>query len=191
MKYIKLSKTSWLILAVGLFVVVAAGLGITRSQQAQEQGRLSDELTLSEQSLASIQIAGLAAQLAELQQSADQAQLQLDQAQQSLEQTVISVDITNEFFSIASTCGVTVISLSTSPILPNQYEGIGLTTTSLSAQVQGELSALIDFVESLNTEFTTGVIEAMQIDIPQSDSEETPSINIQMTIYSYEVNDNV
>jgi hypothetical protein len=191
MKYIKLSKTSWLILAVGLFVVVAAGLGITRSQQAQEQGRLSDELTLSEQSLASIQIAGLAAQLAELQQSADQAQLQLDQAQQSLEQTVISVDITNEFFSIASTCGVTVISLSTSPILPNQYEGIGLTTTSLSAQVQGELSALIDFVESLNTEFTTGVIEATQIDIPQSDSEETPSINIQMTIYSYEVNDNV
>jgi hypothetical protein len=57
--------------------------------------------------------------------------------------------------------------------------------------VQGELSALIDFVESLNTEFTTGVIEATQIDIPQSDSEETPSINIQMTIYSYEVNDNV
>jgi DNA-binding protein YbaB len=190
MKYIKLSKTSWLILAVGLFVVMAAGLGITRSQQAQEQGRLSDELAISEQSLASIQIAGLASQLAELQQSADQAQLQLDQAQQKLEQTVISVDIADEFFSIASTCGVKVISLSTSPILPNMYEGIGLATTSLTAAVDGELPALIDFVESLNADFTTGMIETTQIDIPPSDSDATPSLNIQMIIYSYEVDDN-
>jgi hypothetical protein len=190
MKYLKLSKTSWLILAVGLFVVVAAGLGITRSQQAQEQGRLSEELELSQKSLAAIQVTGLQSQLDALQQSADEAQLKLDEAQSELDQTVVSVDVTEEFFSIASYCGVKVINLNTSPIVPNLFEGIGLATTSLNAMVEGQLSALIDFIEALNSDFTTGLIKATQIDIPPSTDNETPSASIQMIIYSYEVNDN-
>jgi hypothetical protein len=190
MKHLKLSKASWLILAVGLFVVVAAGLGITRSQQAQEQGRLNDELELSQKNLAAIQITGLQSQLDELQQTADEAQLKLDEAQRQLDQTVVSVDVTDEFFSIASYCGVKVINLSTSPIVPNKYEGIVLSATSLSAAVEGQLPALVDFVEALNNDFTTGLIETAQIDIPPSTSNATPSASIQMIIYSYEVNDN-
>jgi hypothetical protein len=187
MKYLKLSRTSWLILAVGLFVVIAAGLGITRSQQAQEQGRLNDELATSEQSLAAIQITGLQSQLTGLQQSVAQAQLQLNQAQQQLEQTVVSVDVTDKFFSIARDCGVEVLNLGTSPISPNVYEGVGLSTTAITAQVEGELSALVNFVESLNREFSTGMIQTFQIDIPPSGSDASPSISIQMIVYSYEV----
>jgi hypothetical protein len=190
MKYIKLSKTSWLILAVGLFVVIAAGLGITRSQQAQEQGRLNNELATSEQSLAAIQITGLQSQLDGLQQSADQAQLQLDQAQLQLKQTVVSVDVTDKFFSIARECGVEVINLGTSPISPNIYEGVGLSTTSLNAEVEGELSALVNFVESLAREFSTGLIQTFQIDIPPPGSDASPTANIEMIIYSYEVEGN-
>jgi hypothetical protein len=196
MKFIRfrLSKTSWLILAVGLFVVVAAGLGVTHSQQAQEQGRLDDELEIAQKSLESLKIADLQLQLNELLQAADEAQLQLDEVQRQLDQTVVSVDITEEFFSIASKCGVTVTNLATSPIIPNIYEGIGLSTTSLNAVVEGELAALIYFVESLNSDFTTGRIKSTQIDIPPSTSNETSTktttINIQMIIYSYEGNNN-
>ncbi len=186
MKYLKLSKTSWLILAAGLFIVIMAGLGITRSQQLQEQGRLDDELGISQQSLANLNITGLQLQLNELQQTAAQEQLQLDEAQQQLEQTVVSVDVTDEFFSIASLCGVVVINLSTSPILPSKYEGIGLSTTSLNAAVEGELPALVDFVESLNNDFNTALIKSAQIIIPPSSSNETPSASVQIIIYSYE-----
>lgn len=190
MKFLKLSKTSWLILAAGLFIVVMAGLGITRSQQAKEQGQLADELSASQQSLAALQITGLQSQLDELQQTAAQDQQQLDEAQQQLEQTIVSVDVTDKLFSIANTCGVSVTSLSTSPIVPNKYEGIGLSETSINAAVEGQLPALVDFVESLNNDFTTGLIKSAQIDIPPSSSNETPSANVQMIIYSYEGNDN-
>jgi predicted PurR-regulated permease PerM len=190
MKYLKLSKTSWLILAVGLFVVVMAALGITRSQQAQEQGRLTDELEASQMSLAGLKIADLQTQLEQLQQQVDKAQLQFDEAQKQLDQTVVSVDVTDKFFSIASNCGVKVINLGTSPIVPSIYEGIGLSITSINAVVEGELAALIDFVESLNRDFTTGLIKSALIDIPPSSSDETPSANIQIIIYSYEGNDN-
>ena len=190
MKYIKLSKTSWIILAAGLFIVILAGLGITRSQQAQEQGRLEDELEMSQQSLAGLQITELQAQLAGLQQAADEGQLQLDSSLRLLDQTVVSVDVTDEFFSIASNCGVLVINLSTSPIVPNLFEGIGLSATSINAAVEGELPALIDFVESLHADFTTGLIKSTQIDIPPASSNETASASIQITIYSYEGNEN-
>jgi hypothetical protein len=190
MKYLKLSKTSWIVLAAGIFVVVLAGLGITRSQQLSEQGKLDDELSISQTSLNNLHIDALQLELQELQQAAEDTQLQLDQAVQSLDQTVVSVDITDEFFSIAEYCGVLVVNLSTSPITPNMYGGIGLSATSLNASVEGAVPNLIDFVESLNSDFTTALLKSVQIDIPPSSSNETSSANIQMTIYSYEGNDN-
>jgi hypothetical protein len=190
MKYLKLSKTSWLILAAGIFVVVLAGLGIARSQQLSEQGRLDEELSFSQMSLDNLQIDELQFQLEELQQTAEEEQLQLDEAVQLLDQTVVSVEVTDEFFAIAKSCGVLVVNLNTSPILPNKYEGIGLSATSLNAAVEGAVPNLIDFVESLNNDFTTGLIKFTQIDIPPSSSNETPSASVQMIIYSYEGNNN-
>jgi len=190
MKYLKLSKTSWIILAAGLFIVILAGLGITWSQQNQEEKRLKDELDTTQQGIASMQIEGLQAQLDELLQTTAAEQAQLNAAQTQLDQTVVSVDVTDKFFSIASTCGVMVINLSTSPIVPNIFEGIGLSTTLLSAVVEGATPALIDFVESLNNDFATGLTKSSQIDIPPSSSNETSSAMIQLIIYSYEGNDN-
>jgi hypothetical protein len=186
MKYFKLSKTSWLILAVGVFIVALAFLGITRSQQAQEQGRLEDELEMSQMSLANMQISDLQAELAALEQTAAQEQAELALAANALDETVVSVDVTDEFFSIASASGVIVINFSSSPISPNLYEGLGLSATSISAALEGALPNLIDFIEALHRGFTTGQIKMAQIDIPPSSSNETPSASIQMTIYSYE-----
>ena len=188
MKYLKLSKTSWIILGVGVFIVALAVLGITRSQQAKEQATLEDELEMSQTSLALMQIDEMQAELAGLEQTVAEEQAELDLASNLLNQTVVSVDVTDEFFSIASACGVLVVNISTSPIAPNIYEGLGLSATSLSAALEGDLPNLIDFVEALYSGFNTGQIKMAQIDIPPSSSDDTPTANIQMTIYSYEEN---
>jgi len=185
MKFLKLSKASWLILAAGVFVVVLAGLGITRSQQIQEQDKLDQDLGISHKSLDNIQVTDLKARLDELQQKTDEEQLQLDEARSRLDKTVVSVDVTDEFFSIADYCGVLVMTMSTSPISNNKYEGIGLQMTSLSATAKGDLENVIQFVISLNNDFTTGLVRSFQIEIPQ-DAENVPTVNVQMVIYSYE-----
>ena len=186
MKFIKLSKTSWLILSTGIFVVVLAGLGITRSQQIQEQGKLEDELIISQKSLEKSQITDLAQNLEELQQKTEEEQLQLDEARKRLDQTVVSVDVTDEFFSIAKYCDVVVMNMNTTPIHPNTYEGIGLSATELNATAEGGLTELVNFVMSLNNDFTTGLVKSFQINIPPSSSNETPSASVQMIVYSYE-----
>ena len=186
MKFIKLSKTSWLILSAGLFVVVLAGLGITRSQQLQEQKKLEEDLSLSQKSLDKIQVTDLRQQSDEIQQRMQDEQFQLDEAKKRLNQTVISVDVTDEFFSIAEYCNVVVEGMGTTPIQPNQYENIGLSTTALHVEVTGELPDLINLVTSLNNDFTTGLVKSFQITIPPSSENRTPSANVQMLIYSYE-----
>jgi hypothetical protein len=203
MKGIKLSKTSWLILSGGVFVVILAGLGVTRTQQLREQTRMNEELSLSETRLDKLDVTELRRQIEDLQQQVEQGQTQLDDAQERLRQTVISVDVTDEFFKIAGYSGVTVMSLTTSKISTNELEGIGLETIALAAQVKGDLDKIIDFVINLNNGYATGYVESAQITVPSLPMEQpeepvaeggetagpedgVPTVAVQMIVYSYE-----
>lgn len=203
MKGIKLSKTGWLILSAGVFVVILAGLGVTRSQQMREQNRMNEELSLSETRLDKLDITDMRRQLEDLDQKVQEGESQLDDARERLHQTIVSVDVTDEFFKIAEYSGVTVMSLSTSAIASNELEGIGLQTIALSAQVEGDFEKIIDFVINLNNGYATGYVESAQINIPIPEAapaegeeagedeivapvEESTSVAIQMLVYSYE-----
>lgn len=214
MKGIKLSKTSWLILSAGVFVVILAGLGVTRSQQYRDQNRMNEELSISETRLNSIDVTDLRRQVENLQSQVDEGRTQLEEAKQRLKQTVISVDVTDELYKIAAYSGVTVTQMTTSPISPNKLEGIGLSMTLLTAQASGDLDKLVDFVINLNNGFSTGYLSSAQIIVPppnggpaeeieepeepvepadEGDEEETgaeeetePKVSIQMVVYSYE-----
>jgi len=185
MKFLKLSKASWLILAAGVFVVVLAGLGITVSQQMQERGQLEEDLSISLKSLEKLDNTELRQRLDELQQLIDDERLQLDEARLRLDKTVVSVDVTDQFFSIADYCSVKVMSMSTSPVQNDKFEGIGLSMTALNSMAEGDLDDIINFVISLNNDFTTGLINTFQIDIPEG-SENITAVNVQMYVYSYE-----
>lgn len=208
-KGIKLSKASWLILSAGVFVVILAGLGVTRSQQAHEQARINGELSLSETRLNKLDVTGLKQQLDELNRQVEAGRTQLVDAREKLRQTVVSVDITDEFFKIAGDSGVTIMDLTTSSISEGKLEGIGLKTISLSAQAQGSLEKVVDFVINLNDGYATGYVQSAQISIKPDESGQTGDIegdgdvqpaggeaagpaegettlSVQMIIYSYE-----
>jgi hypothetical protein len=208
MKGLKLSKASWLILAAGIFLIVLAGLGLTRSQQLKEQTRLDEELTLSEKRLSTLQTAQLTQQLENLKVKVEENEAQVKDAQARLDQTVISVDVADEFYKIANYCSVNITSLTTSKIANLKYMNIHISTTSLSAAVTGDKQNIIDFIISLNNGFITGKMGSISISFggaeaeeenPDSEEEEeepeegeelatgTASASISMLIYSYEV----
>jgi hypothetical protein len=182
MKKLKLSRASWLILSAGIFIVVFAGLGLTRSQQLQERTQLEEELSINEMRLNQFNVAQLQQQRDELQKQINDSTWKLNLAKYKLRATVESIDVTDEFFLIASKCDVTVNSISSSSIGNDNLKGIGCSTISLSASVSGELSDIINFVISLNHDYTTGYVRSVQIGV----CEEVSSAGIQMIIYSYE-----
>jgi hypothetical protein len=184
MKGMKLSKTSWLILSAGIFTVVLAGLGVTRSGQMKEQNTLDEELGMSTTILEKSQAIPLETQLGDLQEKLKESESQLAEAKDRLRQTVLSVDVTDNFFQIANYCNVVVMNLNTTSISNNSLNDVNFSTISLTATATGELSKLIDFIISLNKGYTTGFVKSAQLSVDDTTGETSAAIN--MVIYSYE-----
>lgn len=187
MKGLKLSKTGWLILSAGIFIVILAALGVTRSQQLEEQAQLDEELSLSTTRVEKLQVADLRPQLEALQQRIEENEAQLTEAKDRLRQTVESTDVTEKFFLVAEYCGVKIMTLSTSRISKQVLTGIECNMISISTSVEGEVPNLIDYIISLNKGFTTGYIESAQITISEEPTD-VSTASIQMVVYTYKGN---
>jgi len=186
MKTLKIGKANWLILSVGVFLVVVASLGLTRSQQLREQSQLGEELSIAEMRLNQLQVKQLRQQQEELQGQLDESKIQLMAAKDKLRQTVESINVTDEFFEVAQSCGVEVASISSSSIKSDKLGGIVCSVITLNAGVQGEVSNLISFVIKLNNDFTTGIVKSAQISILEVADEGEPSASILMVVHAYE-----
>lgn len=171
MKGFKLSKTSWLILSTGVFIVALAGLGLTRAEQVQEQSRVTDELTVSAATLEKLQTAELRQRIEELQVKLEENKTLVKQAQERLRQTVVSVDVLDEFYRIAAFYDITLNTVTNSRVVAEKYGGVDFSVTAISASVTGIQKDIIDFVISLNKGFKTGYVTSVQLSIEGEDLE--------------------
>ena len=184
----KLSKTSWLILSIGLFVVIIAGLGLTCSQQLQAQSQLDQELGVAEMRLNKLGVDELRLKQEDLQRQLDERTVELAEAKDKLRQTIESINVTDEFFEIAQSCYVEIESISSSNIKTDKLEDINCSIITLNAAVEGKVSNIINFVTKLNNDFTTGIVKSAQMSIPEITDDEEPKVNINMVVYTYEGN---
>ncbi len=181
-KNFRLSKTSWVILSAGVFVVVLVGLGLTHSQQMKERTQLEEELTVTQMRLDKLDVTALEQQYDGLQAQLDEKLIQLNDVKYVLRQPIESIDVTDEFFVVAAQENVKVMHITSTSLTKENFSSVTCTAISLGATVVGELSDIIDFIISLNNDYTTGYIRAAQISI----GEEDVTANINMVIYSYQ-----
>jgi hypothetical protein len=186
MKRLKLSKVAWIILGAGVFVVVLVGLGVTMSQQMKEQTVLEEDLSISEMRMEKLELSNLFQELESLTELVDEAENELAEAKTRLDQTVNSADVVEEFFDIAQYSSIIVMDISSTPISDDSIIGVDLSTTLIKAIVIGQLDDVVSFVINLNNGLTTGYIDSVNITIPEALSEELPTANIQISVYSYE-----
>ena len=185
-KELKLSKTSRIFLSAGIFIVIVGSLGLTRSQQLREQNQMDEELSVAQMRIDKLQVKHLQQQKEELQEKLDESILQLAASKDSLRQPVESIDVTDEFFAVAYSCGVEVVSISSSNIKNDELGDIGCFTTTLNAGVAGDVPDLISFVISLNNDFTTGIVKSAGISIEETLDDGKSSAVIMMVVYTYE-----
>ena len=160
---LKISKTSWLILAAGVFLVILAGMGLTRSQQMKEQNKVTGDLNLATKRLATVQTSSLSQQLETLKTKVDESQALLNNAKSHLHQTVVSVDVSDQFFQIAAYCGVNVTSLTSTTIAKANFDNVTFSTISLSATVLGQKTDIVKFIVALNDGYVTGNLQSAQV----------------------------
>jgi hypothetical protein len=177
----KISKASWMILVAGVFIIILAALGITRSGQVNEYEALSSDLTLLSSRLNNLQTGNIQTQIDEYKVQLKDTQEQAAEARTKLEQTVISVDVAEKFYQIADYCEVIINNLSTSTISAQKFEAVDCEATSLSAFISGEKENIIDLIIALNNNFTTGFVKTAQFNLSNS---ENGSVGVQMIVYT-------
>jgi len=177
---IKLSKTSWIILSVGVFVVVLAGLGVTYSQQLKKSGEANDELDVTEMRLAQFNIEELQQQESALLSRRDSISSQHDTGLIKLQQSIESIDVTERCYYIASFSNVEIIDIGTTDVRPIEFINLESNIISVHINVRGELSDMVNYIINLNEGFTTGYIESVQTVI-----DESSYTSIQLVVYSY------
>ena len=189
---IKLSKTTWIFLAVGTFVILCASLGMVYFQLGNEQSQLNEKLTLAQLRLKKYPAHQLAPQQEELEGRLAKAGLQLKVAKNSLYQSTQSIEASDALFDLAEDYQVEVTEIGSPGVTTEELEGVNLSFLPLTVTVEGDVLNLIDFIYKWTHEYSTGVVQTVEITVPElveeeeETEEEEPSAVINLLIYTYE-----
>lgn len=179
----KLSKKALFLLAGGIFVILAAGLGMAYSQQGDEQDRLNEELALARLRLENYpaQQLELTAQQKKLEGRLAMAKSQLKNTKAGLSRSTESIEASGGLFEIAGDCHVEVMEISSPGPTTRELEGVTLAVLPLTVTVEGEVLDLIDFVSRWTGDYSTGVVESVQISVPLPPGEEEEEGEVEET----------
>lgn len=187
MEYLKrISKTTWLAIFIGIFIIVTAGLGLVNSQSLTERRELQEKLDLIQQRLSGIELQELSRRQEELKNELTQVTSQLDIATDILRQPAGSVTVTKTVYDIAKAYDLQVtLMTSSSPVIQN-LEGVTLSLITVTARVEGETSKLTGFITKLNRYLTSGVVKSISLTISDEDGTGTAIADIHLDAYTYE-----
>lgn len=159
----KLSKISWLILALGIFVITFASLGAARSQRLSEGRQLSEELAVAKQRLRKLDLSELTARQESLRGQINRAAQEIEAARFMLSQPNDSITISEAVFRLARDSGVEVVQIGASGLTGGTLNKMGNLALPLTVSVRGDVPSLIAFVIRLNSDLPTGVVRSVQI----------------------------
>lgn len=177
---INLSKTSWIILSVGVFIVILAGLGVTYSQQLKENSAANNELGITEMRLEQFNIEELQRQEIDALAIHDTVSSQYDSGKVKLQQPIESINVTDRCYYIASLSNVVITNIGTTEVSPEEFINLDCNKISINIIAQGELSDMVNYIININEGFSTGYIESVQTVMVDD-----PYTSIQMVVYSY------
>ena len=186
----KLTRTAWLILGIGIFVIAAGTLSWVYFQQKDEQERLDENLLLENSTLSALvsQKGNLESQLTQLESELAEAESLLDEAEAKFPESVESIEYDEILFGIADDWGLEITSLTASEPSDEEVDDVTYSVTSFEVVVRGEVPDILDFIGTIATsdDFTTATVELVDMEVPCPGEEEKPSATINLVIYSYE-----
>jgi hypothetical protein len=203
---VKLGRTSWLVLAIGIVLIVFISLGILRFRQVDEQNQLIRDLAFAQERLSAAQFTEFSSQQEELEEQLNEITSEMEDTKGDLAQPTVSIVTSDTLFDIAKACSVEIIKVGSSDLKPEDREGITCSVMTFTVTVEGEVYNLINFITSLNEDFRSGVIKSVSMNIPEDEEAETeleepageedpleeeqpeveqPSADINLLIYTY------
>ena len=187
-----LKMTRWPVVITSVVLAAILGsLGMVQAQQATEKSLLDSELASVEQSLDEYRPKQGSSSQEEMEERLSEATAALDEVKAQLSESTDSIEADDTLFDIAALSGVQITQIDIAPLSSEDLVDLPCTILSLTVIVEGEIPQLLDFVMTLNTDVTNGVVNSARISVPiESDLIETedqaPKADVKMVIYYYE-----
>jgi len=201
----KLSRTAWLILGIGIFAIAIGVLCWVFLQQMQEQKGLNNSLSLAQATLPRVisERNDLESQLPQVESELAEAELLLNGVKARFPESVESIEYDEVLFDIADDCDLEIIELTASEPNDQEIEGITYSVTSFKVEVEGKYGGyvdktvgdILDFINTIvsteysagETNFVNAIIKEVNMEVPEpGDREEKPSATIKLDIYGYQ-----
>ena len=180
----KLSKTSWLLITIGFLITAFASLGTISWQLAHQRNQLNEELAMAEAKLNGFQLEQSSYRQEALEVRLSQTLSEMETTKAMFSQPSWNI-VTSILFDVAKACGTEVTVISSPGLTNKKLEGISYSVQTLTVRVEGDVLGLVSFITNLNHNLGTSVVKSVSISIPKTASEEKPSANIQLIIYTY------
>jgi len=202
----KLSRTAWLILGIGIFVLAFGSLFVGYSRLSGEQGEVEDELSSAQELLPQLvsQKEYWASQLSQLESQLTQATSALNESKARFPKEVESIEYDEELVLLAHDCDLEIASLTASEPRDKEVGEITYTVTLFEVEVRAAgsppdlltksyidnaIANILVFINTIATGeyFNAANIELVNIEAPEADTEgEKPSAIITLMVYSYQ-----
>jgi len=181
----KFSRTAWLVLIIGIFVIAIGSLYWLYMQDGHEQEQLSQTLSTTQATLPKLasERTNLEGTLTDLEDRLAQAISQLRVSNAVFPASVQSIEIDEMLFGIADNWSLEITNLtatepndtSVSPEIEDieaediEVEDVNYQLTSFTVEMKGQVSDILGFFDSVvnHRDFTTAAVEMVTIVVPE------------------------
>lgn len=183
----KLSRKAYTVLLVGVFMVIAGGLGVAYGEQSNRQDKLNSELLLAQLRLDTYESNGFDTQLQTLEDQKLQIEADIDSFVVSLTQSIDDVNVIEALFvKLANVSDIEIIEIKSSSVIEQVLDSMDFIALPLVVTIRGNLADIIDFIKSTGQQFPTSVIESVRISMTEAGEEyEQGSAVISLLVLSY------
>ncbi len=182
----RLSKTFWLILGIGISVIVVGVLGWSYLDQRGEQKTLNESLSGAQTTLPMLvsQRDDLESQLTQRKSELAQAESLLGEAKASFPESVESIEYGERLFKIAKSCKLEITMPRVTELRGEKVEGITYARTQFEVVVKGKVADILGFINTIATDkdFANATIESVTMNFEGG----KPSATIKLVIYGYQ-----
>ncbi|GMW04061.1 hypothetical protein [Dehalococcoides mccartyi] len=189
----KISKTSWALLAFGLIIIAGASLFILFKNEDSRKTDLEDRLALAETSIPAV-----VANIATTTEQADQLSAQLEevlgklaQAKGQFPETIQSIEYASALVQMAANSGVDLLSFESSEASKLTLSKLNFEMTEFTLVVRGDINPMLSFISAIDkgADFLTGSMDVIKLTfdtITAEDDLPKPTATITLLLISYE-----
>lgn len=189
----KISKTSWALLAFGLIIIAGVSLFILFENEDSRKTDLEDRLALAEASIPAV-----VANIATTTEQADQLSAQLEevlgklaQAKGQFPETIQSIEYASALVQMAANSGVDLLSFESSEASKLTLSKLNFEMTEFTLVVRGDINPMLSFISAIDkgADFLTGSMDVIKLTfdtITAEDDLPKPTTTITLLLISYE-----